>query len=77
MNLTFNLEDDAQESELNVTANQQGHLINFIAVPSPTLANAFRFECAYYPGAYLAYKEPNHLRVIKQVQLTTFHIWHT
>eukprot|EP00392_Amoebophrya_sp_AT5.2_P006060 g6070.t1 len=67
-NLTFadfNAEgaDEMLESELHLAPGQQGNLINFIAVPSPTMTNAFRFECAYYPGAYLAYKEPNHLRV--------------
>ncbi|CAD7944886.1 unnamed protein product [Amoebophrya sp. A120] len=69
MNLTFSeLTDEVLESELQLTSSQLGNLINFIAVPSPTMTNAFRFEAAYYPGAYLAYKEPNHLRVIKQME---------
>ncbi|CAD7972628.1 unnamed protein product [Amoebophrya sp. A25] len=73
MNITFG-ELKEGESELHLSAAAAGNQaqpnssqINFIAVPSPTMTNAFRFEAAYFPGAYLAFKEPNHLRVITQI----------
>ena len=31
------------------------------------MIGAYRFEAAYYPGFYLAFKAPNHLRVLKQI----------
>lgn len=45
-----------------------GNMSNFICVPSPTMVGAFRFECAYHPGYYLAYRAPNHLRVVRKIE---------
>lgn len=80
LNLTFLLNPDEtaqkpggpapkySESELHVTANQVSHQISYIAVPSPTMANAYRFEAAFHPGFWLAWREPNHLRVLNQIE---------
>ncbi len=48
LNITFQLEDDMQECELHLSASTQGNLINFIAVPSPTMVGAFRYCLVVY-----------------------------
>ena len=66
MNFTFNLLETQSEVDATLTQSTDGPLINFIAVPSPVMVGAFRFESAYYPGTFLAYRQPNKLLVVRQ-----------
>lgn len=56
------------ESEVVLQPGVDATRMNFVVVPSPTMRNAYRFESNYYPGAYLAWVEPNHLRVLKSIE---------
>lgn len=74
MNLTFKLDEETSaipdESEVSISSSNNAPAVNFIVVPSPTMLGAYRFEAAYYPGSYLAFKAPHHLRVLKKIEDT-------
>merc|ERR1719316_644707 len=63
LNLAFRI--DAGESEadsavklMEAMKGEKKEFVNFIAVPSPWYEGAFRFEAAYHPGHFLAFRPP-------------------
>eukprot|EP00913_Durusdinium_trenchii_P011311 g10623.t1 len=47
-----------------LSPGQMAESAHFIAVASDVFKGAFRFECYAYPGHYLAFLPPTHLRVV-------------
>merc|ERR1719388_522172 len=69
MNLAFRIdpgEEDANSSVklLEARKGEKKELVNFITVPSAIFDGAFRFEAAYRPGYFLAFRPPTALRMV-------------
>lgn len=64
MNFNFALSRQVAVSEVTLSPGQIPESCNFIVVASPHFQGAFRFESAHFPGHYLAFRPPGHLRVI-------------
>lgn len=65
-NMHFELSHDRSVSESTIMLNpgEDQFTSNVIVVASPDFAGAFRFEAAHFPGHYLAFKAPSHLRMV-------------
>lgn len=64
MNFNFALHRTVSVSEVVLSPGTMPDSTNVIAVASPVFQGAYRFEGAHFPGHYLAYKPPNHLRMV-------------
>jgi len=67
LNITFAVSDKTPMPE-TMLSHVQGPETFFIAVASPELQGAFRFEAAFFPGYYLAFKPPTHLQVVNTIE---------
>eukprot|EP00928_Gymnodinium_smaydae_P069958 TRINITY_DN538_c1_g1_i1.p1 TRINITY_DN538_c1_g1~~TRINITY_DN538_c1_g1_i1.p1 ORF type:complete len:1196 (+),score=313.45 TRINITY_DN538_c1_g1_i1:116-3703(+) len=64
MNFNFALSRQVHESEVTLSPGTWPESANVIAVASPVFPRAFRFEAAHFPGHYLAYRPPTHVRMV-------------
>eukprot|EP00931_Biecheleriopsis_adriatica_P062473 TRINITY_DN37661_c0_g1_i1.p1 TRINITY_DN37661_c0_g1~~TRINITY_DN37661_c0_g1_i1.p1 ORF type:complete len:1263 (-),score=351.72 TRINITY_DN37661_c0_g1_i1:122-3910(-) len=64
LNFNFALSRQVQVSEVVLSPGQMPDSAHFIAVASDVFKGAFRFECYTFPGHYLAFLPPTHLRVV-------------
>lgn len=64
LNLAFTLQDNTYISEIGISPWPEPERTNVVAVASPLVQGAFRFEAAHFPGRYLAFRPPQHLRMI-------------
>ncbi|CAK9086477.1 unnamed protein product [Durusdinium trenchii] len=64
LNFNFALSRQVSVSEVILSPGQMAESAHFIAVASDVFKGAFRFECYAYPGHYLAFLPPTHLRVV-------------
>lgn len=58
LNLTFGLSAVSTTSDVMLSTNEERTCSNIVAVASPDLPGAFRFESAYFPGHYLCFLPP-------------------
>eukprot|EP00929_Paragymnodinium_shiwhaense_P073452 TRINITY_DN3742_c0_g1_i1.p1 TRINITY_DN3742_c0_g1~~TRINITY_DN3742_c0_g1_i1.p1 ORF type:complete len:1227 (+),score=309.43 TRINITY_DN3742_c0_g1_i1:134-3814(+) len=72
LNFNWALHRTVKESEVILNPNATPENANLIAVASPVFAKAFRFEASQFPGHYLAFKPPTHMRMVGgTVDMTT------
>lgn len=64
MNFNFALSQQINSSEFLLGAADYKESSALIAVASPAFEVSFRFESASFPGHYLAFKPPTHLRMV-------------
>lgn len=69
LNLAFKPDphESEQDSAVKLIEARKGEMkeqVNFIVMPSPYYEGAFRFEAAYNPGYFIAFRPPTALRVI-------------
>lgn len=64
LNFNFALHRTVQASEVTLSPTAMPESANVLAVASPVFKGAFRFEAAHFPGHYLAFKPPTHLRMV-------------
>ncbi|CAE7233683.1 Dnajb8 [Symbiodinium natans] len=60
-------EDEAAESGCDLSADQEMKRCNLIVSASPFSQGAFRFEAAFWPERYMAYRTPDQLRMAGKV----------
>ncbi|CAL1168805.1 unnamed protein product [Cladocopium goreaui] len=60
-------EDDSIESACELSADQDMKRCNLIVSASPFSQGAYRFEGAFWPGRYMAYRSPEQLRMAGKV----------
>mmetsp|Transcript_11655 Transcript_11655/g.31286 ORF Transcript_11655/g.31286 Transcript_11655/m.31286 type:complete len:878 (+) Transcript_11655:140-2773(+) len=64
LNLAFNFEGNANISEVGISPWPQPECTSLVVVASPVSKGAYRFEAERFPGRYLAYRPPAHLRMV-------------
>merc|ERR1719188_2940573 len=64
MNFNFALSQQVCSSEVLLGTAEDKESSALIAVASPEFEGSFRFESAAFPGHYLAFKPPTHLRMV-------------
>lgn len=64
INLNFALSQQIISSEVFLSPAEERESSHLMAVASPDFEGSFRFESAAFPGHYLAYKPPTHLRMV-------------
>eukprot|EP00931_Biecheleriopsis_adriatica_P007380 TRINITY_DN108670_c0_g1_i1.p1 TRINITY_DN108670_c0_g1~~TRINITY_DN108670_c0_g1_i1.p1 ORF type:complete len:981 (-),score=222.15 TRINITY_DN108670_c0_g1_i1:17-2959(-) len=64
INMNFALANHISSSEVFLSPAEERESSALIAVASATFEGAFRFESACFPGHYLAFKPPTHLRMM-------------
>lgn len=64
IHVSFALSRQVSSSEVVLSGSEEKESSALIAVASPSFEGAFRFESACFPGHYLAFLPPNHLRMI-------------
>eukprot|EP00404_Azadinium_spinosum_P021843 CAMPEP_0180625714 /NCGR_PEP_ID=MMETSP1037_2-20121125/37465_1 /TAXON_ID=632150 /ORGANISM="Azadinium spinosum, Strain 3D9" /LENGTH=364 /DNA_ID=CAMNT_0022646247 /DNA_START=117 /DNA_END=1211 /DNA_ORIENTATION=- len=64
INLNFALSQQISSSEVFLSPAEERESSHLIAVASPDFEGSFRFESAAFPGHYLAFKPPTHLRML-------------
>jgi len=64
MNFNFFLHRTVNVSEVVLSPGTMPDSANVVAVASPVFKRAFRFEAAQFPGHYLAFRPPNHIRMV-------------
>eukprot|EP00928_Gymnodinium_smaydae_P038691 TRINITY_DN26632_c0_g3_i1.p1 TRINITY_DN26632_c0_g3~~TRINITY_DN26632_c0_g3_i1.p1 ORF type:complete len:984 (-),score=235.93 TRINITY_DN26632_c0_g3_i1:370-3321(-) len=62
--LSFGLAPGVSQSDVMLSDQEQPTCSNLIAVASPDLPGAFRFESAYFPGHFLAFDPPKSVQMM-------------
>ena len=69
MNSTFTLYGNINVPEFVLRQDVTCESTDMSAVLSPVFFGAFRFEAVHFPGHYLAYRPPTHLRIVEGIVL--------
>merc|ERR1719191_1564338 len=68
MHMSFALSAQVHESEIMLSTAADNQTTAVVAIASPHFERGFRFECAFYPGHYLAFKPPTHMRIVNRIE---------
>jgi len=69
MDSTFMLHGNINVPEFALRPDVTSESADVTAVLSPVFSGAFRFEAVHFPGHYLAYRPPTHLRIVEGIAL--------